>query len=684
MIINIEELLSKGYLKQVDGGYLLNPKAPNDLKRDLFDLNEEYYNTFGTDVIFFGKTKDKELTEDMAMDDRWITIGHRDGNGEDDEGRKGRHILLKEGETPTEAIERTTGTDIDKDGKVGKKDEGQEKKEDKNDETKPEPKPEEKKEEPKEEPKKEEKPEAKPEPKEEKKDPGQEKTPAIEYAELLDKEKSGGLSDSEKARKKELEEKEGFGEKETPVKEMSDEQLKKREDELDQKYSDFLKRKREAIKEAKEGNKELTEAQKKYEEAEDNYYKAPMYTDEKREYARQMDDARKKVNELSDSIYDKINKQFKDEEEEISKTLHEVQMESWNRENKREEASLEKSKELGAKLDSIMTKADDMTEEEFIKSIEALKEETEKAGLYNSHRNMMMSNIELRSGKAMFNKKAATMGEKLKSYSSKTDSLIKDFENFDDPYKKYNDEKDQEVKELDELRSQRDKEQDPEKKKKLGEEVIRRVLNSHFVDDRKTVNKVKYERNMAVANVLRKQNNTGTQVVAGKSTIKGIFDKLNGVFGGVIGKNISTDNAPNVQALRGRAYYSASKNIFKVEKDADFGDVIHEYTHFLERNNPKMLANSLAFAEYRTKGEESQQLSKLTGNSYGADEIAKKDRFFSPYCGKIYSYNNEYRTGNASEIMSMGVERLFKEPAKFAKEDREYFDFVVANLRGEL
>ena len=277
------------------------------------------------------------------------------------------------------------------------------------------------------------------------------------------------------------------------------------------------------------------------------------------------------------------------------------------------------------------------------------------------------------------------MKDKIKNYSKNNDDIIKEFETFDDPFEKYNKEIEKEVKELDELRSKRDCELDPDKKKELGAEVMKRVINSHFMDRKEDVNKVKYERTMAVANILRKQKNTGSQVVAGKSTIKGMYDKLNGVLGGVIGKNVSTDNAPTVQALRGRAYYSASQNLFKVEKNADFGDVIHEYTHFLEKNNPQMLANSLAFAEYRTKGEDYKRMNEFSkGSGYGYDEIAKKDSFFSPYCGKIYSQDQEYRTARASEIMSMGVERLFREPAKFAKEDREYFDFVVANLRGEL
>lgn len=54
MIINIEELLGKGYLKQVEGGYVLNPEAPNDVKRDMFELNEKYRDILGVDVIFYG------------------------------------------------------------------------------------------------------------------------------------------------------------------------------------------------------------------------------------------------------------------------------------------------------------------------------------------------------------------------------------------------------------------------------------------------------------------------------------------------------------------------------------------------------------------------------------------------------------------------------------------------------
>ena len=113
--------------------------------------------------------------EDLVMDERWITVKNNHDNPEE----KGRHLLLEgEGEnqeTPAEAMKRQWKVDITKKDNKVKKEEN----------------------------------------KEEKKGISSEssfvKTAAVEYGELLDKEQNGGLSEFEKKRKKELEEKEGFG-----------------------------------------------------------------------------------------------------------------------------------------------------------------------------------------------------------------------------------------------------------------------------------------------------------------------------------------------------------------------------------------------------------------------------------------------------------------------------------------
>ena len=65
------------------------------------------------------------------------------------------------------------------------------------------------------------------------------------------------------------------------------------------------------------------------------------------------------------------------------------------------------------------------------------------------------------------------------------------------------------------------------------------------------------------------------------------------------------------------------------------------------------------------------------GDGYDKREKGKRDKFIVPYMGKIYSQG-------ATEIVSMGMEFLFADPVKLAKEDPEYFDFMIDLLRGIL
>ena len=181
--------------------------------------------------------KNVKSANDMAMDDKWITIGARKPEGEDDEGRKGRHILLKDGETPKEAIERTTGADLDKKDESPKK---EDKKEDKGD----------------------------------KEGSGRVKTSAQEYLELLGKEKNGTLTDEDKARKKELEEKEGFGPEKKEEKSAA--KLKKEWQALTEKHNELHTKIWNEYNKGVEASKEIAEIEKKLQ---DEYNKEVGYVD---------------------------------------------------------------------------------------------------------------------------------------------------------------------------------------------------------------------------------------------------------------------------------------------------------------------------------------------------------------------------------------------------------------------
>ena len=170
------------------------------------------------------------------------------------------------------------------------------------------------------------------------------------------------------------------------------------------------------------------------------------------------------------------------------------------------------------------------------------------------------------------------------------------------------------------------------------------------------------------------------------SKMQPITDKLKKCLDGVIPESNFNNAEMTVRAHSGRAFHSGST--INISSNEDIGTAIHETMHHLEEHSEHVLMNSLAFAASRTEGEKQASLKRLTGLSYKSSEVCKKDNFFNPYCGKLYDVfggrDKKFVNSYASEIMSMGVQELFTNPKEFAKNDREYFDFVVANLQGRL
>ena len=103
----------------------------------------------------------------------------------------------------------------------------------------------------------------------------------------------------------------------------------------------------------------------------------------------------------------------------------------------------------------------------------------------------------------------------------------------------------------------------------------------------------------------------------------------------------------------------------------------HEVTHITEVRSG-LLAKAQKFLAKRAKGEKPKLLKNLTGNTEYQDwEFAYKDKWKEKggnvYTGKIYS--------DATEILTMGIERLHANPAKFYETDPEYFEFVIKTLQ---
>jgi hypothetical protein len=109
------------------------------------------------------------------------------------------------------------------------------------------------------------------------------------------------------------------------------------------------------------------------------------------------------------------------------------------------------------------------------------------------------------------------------------------------------------------------------------------------------------------------------------------------------------------------------KPLFGVENT-----VTHEFAHWMENRIKGADKFIKDFYDRRTAGEKEEWL----GPGYAKNEMTKRDRWFSTYAGKVPSGMGR------TEVLSMGLEAMYKDPVKFYLEDREHFEVVVKVLKG--
>lgn len=139
----------------------------------------------------------------------------------------------------------------------------------------------------------------------------------------------------------------------------------------------------------------------------------------------------------------------------------------------------------------------------------------------------------------------------------------------------------------------------------------------------------------------------------------------------------ATGAAASTSASATRSHFNIAWNMVNLAPGSGTNVVVHELGHWLESQDPNIHQAALAFLSRRTAGETPQPLARLQPTyGYAPDEMAKPDKFKQPYVGKIYPDNA------ATEIVSMGVEQMYTNPARFAREDPDYFDWTYTLLRG--
>jgi hypothetical protein len=114
----------------------------------------------------------------------------------------------------------------------------------------------------------------------------------------------------------------------------------------------------------------------------------------------------------------------------------------------------------------------------------------------------------------------------------------------------------------------------------------------------------------------------------------------------------------------------------------------HELGHALEdrvrAGEGTLKDRAREFLAYRVGAEPPMPLNEVLPTAgYGPDERGRKDGFDRAFGDNGWYVGKDYAHGS-TEITSMGLQKLYEDPAGFAKADPEYFKFMVGVLRGTL
>lgn len=173
---------------------------------------------------------------------------------------------------------------------------------------------------------------------------------------------------------------------------------------------------------------------------------------------------------------------------------------------------------------------------------------------------------------------------------------------------------------------------------------------------------------------------TGKQAIGKKAA--DVVDFLKGMVNGDTIEDMGNIKVTLSRSRAVRAYALSDNGEIIVGRASGAKTIAHEIGHVLETRLEGWHDRAVEFLEMRTEGEIATSLRKLTGIKYAAGEIAKPDQFFDPYVGKLYL--DKSGKNRMTEVISMGIERLYDDPLGFSRDDPQHFDFIIGLLRGWL
>lgn len=136
-------------------------------------------------------------------------------------------------------------------------------------------------------------------------------------------------------------------------------------------------------------------------------------------------------------------------------------------------------------------------------------------------------------------------------------------------------------------------------------------------------------------------------------------------------------------AIAGRPYFLPTENHISLQQGAQAHHAAHELGHWIEHNVPGARDAAQEFLQKRVGSEQLTSIKDKFGQGYGSSETGRKDNFGKVFGDgpEAYYVGKHYGEGD-TEILAMGIEQLYRDPAGFAAKDPEYFQFVVSVLDG--
>jgi hypothetical protein len=136
-----------------------------------------------------------------------------------------------------------------------------------------------------------------------------------------------------------------------------------------------------------------------------------------------------------------------------------------------------------------------------------------------------------------------------------------------------------------------------------------------------------------------------------------------------------------------RAHYNDHGPVPKINTHPNGEPVhtmVHELGHHVDNSTPGVRDASLTFIKMRAGNEQNKPMTDFH-SGYQPYEKGVDDDFAKAFSGdkERGRYAGKDYRGAATEIISMGVEQLHRDPVKFARDDPEYFNFVMGALHGD-